>query len=168
MGSVTPAPRPVPAAPASAEAFFVREGERLLPTGFTRGPWSPLSMHGGPPSALLVTEALAQQPRPGTRMARASVEILEPVPLVPPLARLMAVADCGNGISCSLDFERWMFVNPDLMVHLVREPVGEWICLAARTHLSPDGLGLAESAVSDESGYLGRGVQSLFVDRRSG
>ena len=81
----------------SAEAFFVRDGARLLPTEYPRGPWSPHAMHGGPPAALLVTEALAQQERPGTRLARASVEILGPVPLLP-LTVTSTVSRAGRSV----------------------------------------------------------------------
>jgi acyl-CoA thioesterase len=49
-------------------------------------------------------------------------------------------------------------------VHLLRVPVGEWICLAARTLTSSSGVGLAESALYDRDGRVGRSVQSLLLD----
>jgi Acyl-CoA thioesterase C-terminal domain/Acyl-CoA thioesterase N-terminal domain len=83
-----------------------------------------------------------------------------------PLARLVAAADFGNGISRVVDFERYLFVNTDLTVHLHREPEGEWVLLDARTLLEPHGAGLARSILSDERGQLGLAAQSLFVASR--
>ena len=81
-----------------------------------------------------------------------------------PSMRTAALADFGNGVSSDLVMGVWRFINPDLTVHFARPPVGEWICLDARTLLSDDGTGLAESALSDESGVFGRSVQSLLVE----
>jgi hypothetical protein len=77
--------------------------------------------------------------------------------------RAAATADFGNGLSWVLP-QDWLFINPDLTVHLLREPVGEWLCLASRTLASPAGTGLAESALYDRDGRVGRSVQSLLLD----
>jgi len=92
-------------------------------------------------------------------------------PLVPdeepgPLERVLAVADSGNGISSQLDISKWLFINPELTVHLHREAAGEWICLAAQTVISANGAGLATSTLSDQSGPLGVGAQALLISRR--
>jgi hypothetical protein len=83
-----------------------------------------------------------------------------------PLARVVAAADFGNGISRIVDFHDYLFVNTDLTVHLHREPAGQWVLLDARTHLAPHGAGLAHSTLSDERGQLGLAAQSLFVAAR--
>ena len=83
-----------------------------------------------------------------------------------PLMRVAACADFGNGISRVLDFERFLFINADLTVYLHRPPAGEWVCLDAVTWPSTAGLGLAESALYDERGRIGRSLQALFIDRR--
>lgn len=90
--------------------------------------------------------------------------------------RVAAVADFGNGISAVLPFDDYVFINPDLTIHLFREPVGEWVCLDTVTRLgcldgrtgpfTGSGVGMAESALSDERGRIGRSVQSLMIDRR--
>jgi hypothetical protein len=77
--------------------------------------------------------------------------------------RVAVAADSGNGISAVLDYQQYSFVNSDLSIHLLRRPVGEWIGLDARTHLGPDGCGMAESALYDTLGLVGRSVQSLAV-----
>lgn len=83
-----------------------------------------------------------------------------------PLERVLIAADSGNGVSNVLDFSQHLFVNADLTVHLHRYPAGEWVCLDARTTISPDGIGMAESALHDEQGPIGRAVQSLYVATR--
>jgi hypothetical protein len=83
-----------------------------------------------------------------------------------PLARAVAAADFGNGVSRIVEFDRYLFVNTDLTVHLHREPAGEWVMLDARTRLEPRGAGLTQSILSDEHGPLGLAAQSLFVAER--
>lgn len=83
-----------------------------------------------------------------------------------PYVRVAVAADSGNGISAVLDYQRYLFVNSDLTINLIRRPVGEWICVQARTALGSDGGGLAESALYDERGFIGRATQSLAVRRR--
>ena len=83
-----------------------------------------------------------------------------------PLARLAATADFGNGVAAALPFERFLFINADLTVHLQREPRGEWIGLDARTWLHRGGTGLAESVLHDVHGPVGRAFQTLVVEPR--
>lgn len=80
--------------------------------------------------------------------------------------RVAVAADSGNGISAALDYRRYSFVNCDLTVNLLRRPQGEWICLQARSTLAGNGCGLAESALYDEAGLIGRATQSLAVRER--
>ena len=82
-----------------------------------------------------------------------------------PYQRVAVAADSGNGISAVLDFERFSFVNSDLTINLLRAPLGEWVCLDARTSLCANGCGLAESALYDQHGLIGRATQSLSVRR---
>jgi acyl-coenzyme A thioesterase PaaI-like protein len=82
------------------------------------------------------------------------------------LARAAATADFGNGVSAVLPFERFLFINADLSLHLHRQPRGEWIGLQARTLLHPGGSGLAESVLHDRDGAFGRAFQTLVVQAR--
>lgn len=259
-----------------AESLFEVDGERIVPTEFSRGPWDPGALHGGPVAALLAHAAEAALPDDDIprQAARLTAELLRPVPLEPlavssevvrpgrkvtlveasmyaggttvaravvlfirtadvpapvdhreaapppppeesrptepwapdeltafhnagvehafvegnfaqlgpatdwirlrvpvlpgeepsPLQRAVAAADFGNGISRVFERGAHMFINPDLTVHLHRPPVGEWIALEARTHVAGDGIGLAESALYDTRGRIGRAVQSLLID----
>jgi hypothetical protein len=83
-----------------------------------------------------------------------------------PLQRVLVAADSGNGVSAALDWRRYLFINTDLSVHLFRMPAGEWVCLDARTFPAEEGVGLADTALYDERGRIGRGVQTLLVRER--
>jgi hypothetical protein len=105
------------------------------------------------------------RPGPATAWTRLRVPVVageEPTGL----QRVLAVADSGNGISAVLPWEEWMFINPELSVHLRREARGEWICLDAETTIAPGGTGLARSVLSDAEGVVGHGAQSLLVAPR--
>lgn len=101
------------------------------------------------------------------------IRLLVPVvPGEPPsgVQRAAAAADFGNGVSGGLPFDRFTYINPDLTVHLLRPPVGEWIGMRSDsvygTATASSGAGFAESALFDADGRLGRSVQSLILDER--
>jgi Thioesterase-like superfamily len=105
-----------------------------------------------------------QEPGPATAWMRMRH------PLVPeeppsPLSRVLVAADSGDGVSASLDYRRWRFINADLTVYLMRHPVGEWVALEAATSAAA-GVGLADTTLHDTKGPIGRSAQALFVDRR--
>jgi hypothetical protein len=60
-------------------AFYELDGDSVLPSELTRGPWDPNSQHAGPPSALLGRAVEAE----GTLIGRMTIEVLRPVPLAP-------------------------------------------------------------------------------------
>ena len=102
--------------------------------------------------------------------ALAWIRLLVPVvagEAVSPAMRAAAAADFGNGLSWVLPATSWLFVNPDLTVHLARQPRGEWIGMRSTTYPSPDGVGMAETALYDGDGRFGRSVQSLVLDDRA-
>ena len=105
------------------------------------------------------------QPGPATAWTRLRHPIVPDEP-PSPLQRVLAVADSGNGISSELDLTKWHFINPELTVHLHREAVGAWICLEEQTAISPGGVGLATSVLSDLDGPIGVGAQSLLIAER--
>ena len=78
-------------------AFFSRDGERFVPSEFTRGPWDPEAQHAGPPAALLGRAIERCEPRDGMRIGRITVEILRPVPLAP-LSMEARVARPGRSV----------------------------------------------------------------------
>jgi hypothetical protein len=265
------------------DALFVPDGDRFVPTQWTRGPWSPHSLHGGPPSALLARGFERHPGIIGGHLSRITIELLKPVPLEPlrvevrtarggkrvelleaslsapdgvvarasawriapvtaavgavplpnptvlgdpetatpmpfdeigygsfgtaiearvlttgqgdapgralgnggprtvwfrlrlplvaaeetsPTCLAVALADFGNGISSAIDFARFVFINPDLTVYLHRLPVGEWVALDAATWMTAGQGAMAESALHDTTGRVGRSVQTLLVSER--
>jgi acyl-CoA thioesterase len=58
----------------------------------------------------------------------------------------------------------FVYVNPDLSVHLVRPPEGEWVALRSASVAHTTGVGLARSELFDRDGRIGLAAQSLFVD----
>jgi hypothetical protein len=83
-----------------------------------------------------------------------------------PLQRLLAVADSGNGVSAELDMNAYWFINPELTLHVLRAPRGEWVCLDAASTLCAGGSGAAFSVLSDTEGLVARGSQALLVAPR--
>jgi hypothetical protein len=271
------------------DAVFHLDGDRAVPTGLARGPWSPHAMHGGAPAALLARAVERHDPGPANFVTRLTIELLRPVPLAPldvhvrtirpgrkvqwleasltstpgeggdgggtelvratalrlradpalelrapepsppdfpgpagsrplvldpsesgwgdrpeigfglafemreaagsvsrvgpasvwfrltaavvagetpsPLQRVAAAADFGNGLSALFADGRHTFINADLTISLWRLPEGEWVGIDSLSYAAPEGIGVAESAVVDERGRLGRALQSLLVDR---
>ena len=104
-------------------------------------------------------------PGPGAIWYRADRPLVEGFALSQAM-RAVVAADFCNGTSAALDFRDWTFINADLTVSLARQPVGEWILLDAETWIGPDGAGLAMARLADTSGYFGRVVQSLVIEKR--
>ena len=100
------------------------------------------------------------EPGPATVWMRPRVPLVEGEAITP-LQRTMLAADGGNGVSAPLDWSRFIFINTDLTVHLLRPPGEEWVCLDSVTHV--DGLGFTDTALWDERGRIGRAAQTLLV-----
>lgn len=259
------------------ETFYERDGDLLVATELTRGPWDPGAQHAGPPAALLGRAIEGLEGAAGFHVGRLSFDILRSVPIAPvrvaarvlrpgrrvqlveaelsdteggvlmratawrlrtaavevpagvaaidppppgpaagaeadffptgqelgyhsamearfvsggfvepgpatvwlrmrhplvagektsPLQRTLVVADVGNGVSATLDYRRFLFINVDLTVQLERLPAGAWVGVDARTLPRPDGVGTAESVLFDEQGRIGRAAQTLLVSER--
>jgi hypothetical protein len=259
------------------DCFYERDGDLLLATESTRGPWDPGAQHAGPPAALLGRALEALEEADAFHLGRISFDILRSVPIAPvrvaarvlrpgrrvqlvearlsdaggevlmratawrirtaaveippelaapdppppapeqgseveffptgqergyhtamevrfvsggfvepgpatvwlrmreplvageeptPLQRTLVVADVGNGVSATLDYRRYLFINVDLTVQLEGLPSGEWVGVEARTLPRPNGVGTAESVLSDERGRIGRALQTLLVSER--
>ena len=105
------------------------------------------------------------EPGPAVVWMRPRVPLVEGE-AVTPLERVLVAADSGNGVSAALDWRRFLFINVDLTVHLHRMPEGEWVCLDALTLPERNGIGVADTALSDERGPIGRATQTLLIDER--
>jgi acyl-coenzyme A thioesterase PaaI-like protein len=104
-------------------------------------------------------------PGPGVVWMRPTVDLVEGEPMSP-VQRLMTCVDSASGVSAALDPDVWGFLNTELTVHVLRPPVGDWVCLDAETTLSSGSVGVAASRVYDERGLVARSAQALLVARR--
>jgi Thioesterase-like superfamily len=147
---VLPAEEPPPGPEQGSEADF-------FPTGQELGYHSAMDVR--------FLEGGFLEPGPATvwlRMRQPLVAGEQPTPL----QRVLVTADVGNGVSAALDYRRYLFINVDLTVHLERMPAGEWVCVDAVTLPQPNGVGTAESVLSDRRGRIGRALQTLLVSER--
>lgn len=62
-------------------ALFETDGDRLVATELSRGPWSPDALHGGPVAALIARASELHPSEQPMFVARLTVELLRPVPL---------------------------------------------------------------------------------------
>ncbi|MEO0982524.1 MAG: thioesterase family protein [Pseudomonadota bacterium] len=140
------------ALPGPAAALSAASAERLNQTGFN--------------SAVEMREADATPPGAAAavwfRIDRPFFDDRETTPLM----RAAATGDYCNGFGSPLDFETWTFINADLTLHFAREPVGEWMMLAANGWIGPEGRGVAYGELADEQGFFGRATQSLVIAKR--
>ena len=85
---------------------------------------------------------------------------------ITPLQRILTAADSGNGVSATLDYHHYLFINVDLTVHLERMPAGRVgrprrdhaAAAQRRRHLRHE--------LFDETGRIGRALQTLLVAPR--
>ena len=121
----------------------------------------PRSLPGGAVELRYVEGAPAQL-GPRTAWFRLKVPVIageQPTPL----QRLLVAADFPNGISNELDWNEWIFINPDLTVYVEREPRSEW-SRCGRTRASSRAKRHSRRAtLFDTEGRIGRSLQSLYI-----
>jgi hypothetical protein len=110
-------------------------------------------------------EGSVGEPGPAVVWMRPRVQLVEGE-ATSPVQRLMACVDSASGVSAVLDPAEWAFLNTELTVHVVRPPVGEWVCLDAVTTLGPGSVGMATSDVYDRDGLVARSAQALLLAPR--
>ena len=81
------------------EAFYERDGDLLVATELTRGPWDPGAQHAGPPAALLGRAIEGLEDAAEFHVGRLSFDILRSVPIAP----LRACLACSTP-RCSRSF----------------------------------------------------------------
>lgn len=81
-----------------------------------------------------------------------------------PAQRAVVAADSGSGIGAALAFGRYRYLNPEITVHLARQPVGDSIAVQSGTLLSSVGSGVTTSRLSDVEGVVGQSSAALLVE----
>jgi hypothetical protein len=82
-----------------------------------------------------------------------------------PAVRLAAFADFASGSASLLDPTTWSAVNPDVSVHVLREPVGEWIATDARAWYATDAIGHSRADLFDRHGFVATATTATVVER---
>lgn len=145
------APPPVPSAPTPiAHGIFDRSAE-----GFHRTAMD-----------IRLVQGSFVEPGPAQAWFRLARPLIDAAP-PSPLARIAAAADFGSGIGSVLDWETHLFINPDVSIHVHREPVGEWVFLDSTSWPEPTGVGICITRIFDARGPVGLAGQSLYLDRRA-
>ena len=104
-----------------------------------------------------------QDPGPG-----ASTVWMNTAPLLPgetpsPFQAICPLADCGNAFSRHAEPWEVAFVNADLTIALHRDPEGEWFGSRTVSWWQPSGVGLADALLFDDSGPVGRALQTMVL-----
>lgn len=105
-------------------------------------------------------------PGPATYWTRLRIGLVIGEP-VTPLQHLLVMADAASGISSTLDWTRFDFVNVDYSVALERQPEGEWLAMDAITRPGRRGVGVCTAVLSDVTGRIGSSSQTLVVAPRN-
>ena len=142
-----PVPEHAPGPPRDAEMI------RLFSPGFIR-------------ALDFVRSRPASRTEAGVNWARLRVPLVDDE-AVTPLVRLATLCDFASGTGNPIDFTRFTSINPDLSLHVLREPRGEWVGLRARSAIEADGIGQSSATLFDRDGAVARALVSLLVERRS-
>ena len=73
----------------------------------------------------------------------------------------MTLSDLGAAVGWDHSPSGAAFINADVTLQINRYPVGPWVLMDSRVHASHDGIGFMETVVSDDTGPLGRVLQTL-------
>jgi hypothetical protein len=84
-----------------------------------------------------------------------------------PVTRVLAAADWAHGLSAPMGAESRpegvAIPNPDLTVHLIRQPTGDWIGVEPASAWSGAAIGAGWGALYDTEGLIGRVAMSIAV-----
>jgi hypothetical protein len=83
-----------------------------------------------------------------------------------PIVRLATLADFASGTGNALDFSTYSSINPDLTMHVLREPRSEWLGMLGTTSRAADGIGQSMGRIFDLEGPVAIVQASLLLDRR--
>lgn len=102
---------------------------------------------------------------PATLWARLRCRFMQGEPTAPIVA-LASLCDFASGTGNAMDYSSYTSINPDLTIHVLREPRSDWIGIRGTTHRARDGIGQSIARVHDLDGEVARVQASLLLDRR--
>jgi hypothetical protein len=83
----------------------------------------------------------------------------------PPAARAAFASDFASALASFLDITIWSYINPDVNLHLLRPPVGEWVAVDGTTWVGGQGIGHGRATLFDLDGMVGSATAAQVVDR---
>jgi len=124
-------------------------------------PWDP----GFARAVDIKTEMATECGVPASLWARLRCGVVEGEETTPML-RLATLVDFASGTGNAMDYMKYTSINPDLTIHVLREPTSDWIGMRGTTLRAADGIGQSASIVYDLEGPVARVQASLLLDRR--
>jgi hypothetical protein len=85
----------------------------------------------------------------------------------PPAVRAAFASDFASALAAYLDITQWAYINPDVNLHLLREPTSEWIAVDGMTWVGDRGIGHGRAGIYDLDGLVGSATASQVVERHA-
>ena len=80
--------------------------------------------------------------------------------------RLATLVDFVSVTGNAMDYTKYTSINPDLTIHVLREPRSDWIGIRGTTLRAIDGVGQSSGHVYDLEGEVAQVQASLLLDHR--
>jgi hypothetical protein len=87
--------------------------------------------------------------------------------VTPAAAHVAFASDFASSLAGFLDIMRWSFINPDVNLHLLREPTSDWIAVDGVTWVGAEGIGQGRAALFDLDGLVGSATAAQLVERHA-
>ncbi|HEV8297143.1 MAG TPA: thioesterase family protein [Acidimicrobiales bacterium] len=101
---------------------------------------------------------------PSIMWVRMRVPLIADAPTAP-IERLALAADFTSALASFLDGRHFSFINPDINIHVLRDPASEWIGIDSVTWVGAEGVGQGRSSLYDLGGLVGNASAAQVVER---
>ena len=102
---------------------------------------------------------------PSNLWVRLKCRLMQNEPLEP-IVQLATLADFASGTGNHLDYTKYTSINPDLSIHVIREPCSDWIGIRGISRRAADGIGQSLAMLHDLEGPIATVQASLLLDKR--
>jgi hypothetical protein len=102
---------------------------------------------------------------PSNLWARLKCRLMQNEPLEP-IVQLATLADFASGTGNDLDYSKYSSINPDLSIHVIREPRSDWIGIRGISRRADDGIGQSLATLHDLEGPIATVQACLLLDKR--
>lgn len=107
-----------------------------------------------------VVRGSTEEPGPGVIWARLVVDLIKGEE-VDELDRAATLSDLAAAAGWDIGPNGSVFINPDITLQLKQMPLGQWLAFDAANSIGPLGFGYNDATIYDQSGRIGRVIQSL-------